>query len=89
MRIEFLKQFRGEVAKLDQARSDQLHERLVLFIQQPNHPFLRTHPLKGKLKGRWSINITGDIRAIYRIFRNKNKDDIIQFVRLGTHSELY
>ena len=40
---------------------------------------------KVALLGYWSINITGDVRAIYR----QHGDTIIIFVLIGTHSQLY
>lgn len=35
----------------------------------------RPHPLKGKLQGFWSLNITGNYRIIFR-FENKNAFDL-------------
>lgn len=43
------------------------------------------HPLTGNRAGQWSINITGDWRAIY-MFRDK---DTIVFIDIDTHSNLY
>ncbi|MBU2524093.1 type II toxin-antitoxin system mRNA interferase toxin, RelE/StbE family [Patescibacteria group bacterium] len=63
--------------------------RLSLFQKQPTHPTLRNHKLKGKLKAYCSINITGDIRAVYRIEELDKKESTVKFVRLGSHSELY
>ena len=41
------------------------------------------------MKGFYSINITGDLRAIYYIFKEDKQELIIGFTRLGTHSQLY
>lgn len=35
-------------------------ETLELFIDNPNHPQLRNHPLKEKYSGYNSIDVTGD-----------------------------
>ena len=35
----------------------------------------RPHPLKGKLQGFWSLDITGNFRVIFR-FDNKNAFDL-------------
>ncbi len=59
-------------------------ERLEIFIEDPFDPRLRNHPLKGKLKGYRSINITGDWRALF-----KEVEDGVYFVIIGTHSQLY
>ena len=60
-------------------------ERLVLFLQDEFNPILNNHPLRGKYKGYRSINITGDLRAIYQ-YQNP---DIGIFVAIDTHSNLY
>ncbi len=36
-----------------------------LFRTNPLHPSLRLHPLKGVLKGSWSISITTKVRIIF------------------------
>jgi len=36
---------------------------------------LRPHPLKGHLKGYWSLDVTGNYRIIFR-FENKNAFDL-------------
>lgn len=37
--------------------------------------FLRIHPLKGELKGFWSLNVTANFRIIFK-FKNNNCYDI-------------
>lgn len=46
-------------------------------IPQDFEPFrnLRIHPLKGKMKGRWSLDVTGNYRITFR-FENKNVYDV-------------
>lgn len=48
-------------------------------------PVLNNHLLKGKYQGYRSINITGDIRAVYK----KISRDKAAFVTVGKHSRLY
>ena len=62
----------------------QFDDRIRLFITDSRNPQLRLHPLKGKLSGYYSINISGDLRAIF-----KKDKDVITFVLIGTHSQLY
>lgn len=88
MKIKFLKRFRKDVLKLNKTQLLQFKKRLALFKLNPDHSYLNNHALKGKLNGRFSINISGDLRAIYRKKKSKN-ETIVEFVRLGTHSELY
>ncbi len=60
------------------------HERLSLLLSGDNHPFLNNHKLNPPWEGCKSINITGNIRLIYKIV-----DDQCFLVRIGTHPELY
>lgn len=84
MSISFNKKFIKQQAKLTQAQQKQLDSRLVIFSQNQFNPILRNHALHHPYNGCYSINITGDIRAIYEIV-----DDTFIFVAIGSHSELY
>jgi len=48
-------------------------------------PVLENHPLQGRYEGYRSINITGDLRAVFKQVR----PDKYWFTKIGTHSELY
>ena len=41
------------------------NERVDLFIQDPYHPQLRTHKLKGILKDFYSFSLDYDLRVIF------------------------
>jgi addiction module RelE/StbE family toxin len=56
-----------------------------LFVVDPQNQALRVHPLKGKWMGHFSIDVTGDTRAIYFIVEK----DLVRFVAIGSHSQLY
>lgn len=79
----FLKHFRKRIApnKKLQAR---FYQRFDLLIQDPNHPLLKRHQLKGEKKSYWSFSVTGDIRTIYRI-----KGETIFLYDIGTHEQVY
>jgi addiction module RelE/StbE family toxin len=85
MTIQYEKDFKKQLAKLPVKFQDKFFERLRLFVREPNSPQLRNHTLKGNLGGYWSINVTGDIRALYR----RDGDHIIIFALIGSHSQLY
>jgi len=61
------------------------HERLKLFISNPFNPILHNHSLKGELKGKRSINITGDYRLIFE----EVGSDTYLLHDFGTHDQLY
>jgi addiction module RelE/StbE family toxin len=85
MTIQYTPDFKKQYEKLQKKFQEQFDGRLNLFLENPGHPLLRVHPLKGRFAGYWSINVNGDLRALYR----RNDDDIIIFALIGTHSKLY
>lgn len=77
----FIKQLAKQPAKVERA----LKLRLQLFQEDRYDPMLRNHALQGELKGYYSINITGDIRALYQIIDN----ELYLYDMIGSHSQLY
>ena len=53
-----------------------------LFRENPFHPPLRLHKLKGKLNGMWSISI--DMK--YRIIFKPIETGIMLFISIGLHA---
>jgi addiction module RelE/StbE family toxin len=85
MRVDFTKSFSKQYRKMPMKIQAQCTDRLRLFITDQKNPLLKVHSLMGDYRGCWSINITGDIRAVYKI----QTKDIALFIALGSHSELY
>ena len=85
MDIEYKPKFKKQYAKLPIAMKLQFKERLKILLDDPTHPQLKIHTLKGKYAGYLSMNVSGDLRAIY----NYDGDRIIIFFFIGTHSQLY
>ena len=85
MKTDYHSQFVKQWRKLPAKQQRQLFERLALFQKIPFDHQLRNHRLKGKYYGFRSIDITGDLRAIYRPVSS----DKAFFVVVGTHSQLY
>ncbi len=77
---DFVKQFR----KLSDPIQQLAIKKEQIFKNNPLHPSLRLHGLKGHLKGLFSISLTLNYRII---FKRKPNGDII-FVSIGTH-DLY
>jgi addiction module RelE/StbE family toxin len=84
MKASSSKRFQHEYAKLPKKLRDKVDERLLLWQRDQFHPQLRNHQLTGKYADYHSINITGDLRALYLTRGNE-----IIFDQLGTHSQLY
>ena len=85
MIIRFHKNFEKKVKNLSANSKKKLKERLHLFLLDIYHPILNNHPLKGKYQGYFSINITGDLRALYKM----TDSQAVIFIDLDTHSNLY
>lgn len=85
MIARFHRNFDKQFKKLRASKKQKTEERLLLFLQNPFHPVLNNHPLKGKYLDYRSINITGDIRAIYKLI---SENEVI-FIAVDSHSNLY
>ena len=85
MIIQTTKGFDKQYSKLNGKTKAQFKQRLVLFRGNPFDVTLRNHALKGKYLGYRSIDITGDVRALYTVRENT----IIIFGFIGTHGQLY
>lgn len=85
VRLEYTKTFRKQYARLSPKLRNQFKKRQRLWPQDPQHPSLRLHHLGGEYAGYYSINITGDVRALYQ----KLGDTYVIFGFIGTHSQLY
>jgi addiction module RelE/StbE family toxin len=85
MTIQYLPKFKKQYNKLPQKIQNQFDEKIALFAVDPTLPVLKVHPLKGNFKGYWSMNVNGDVRALYIM----DCDSIVIFGLIGTHSQLY
>ena len=85
MQIDFTKRFWKQYDKLPEKFQRQFDNRLKMLISTPGASELRIHALKGNYTGYWSMNVNGDLRALYL----KRGDEIIIFALIGTHSQLY
>jgi len=85
MRYILSRRFEKDFIKLKPATKKKAIVTLEQFTKDPQNPTLRNHGLSGKWKGHFSINVTGDTRAIYFVI----EDDMVRFVAIGSHSELY
>ena len=83
-KIEFSRQFEKDLRKAPKKIKIAFKARLEIFLQDTFNPILNNHTLTGSYKDYRSINITGDLRAIYR----KSSKEIM-FVALDSHSNLY
>lgn len=84
MVINFHKDFIKDSSRLTSSQKDKLTQRLKLFELDGFDPVLNNHSLRGKYSGYRSINITGDLRAIF-----KKSGIEVMFMEINSHSNLY
>ena len=85
MKVLFHKDFEKEYQRASPKIRAQFERRLILFVNEPSLPLLNNHRLRGEFKSLYSINVTGDIRAVYEVVNS----EAVLFVLLDTHSNLY
>lgn len=85
MIVRFSAKFKKQYKKLPIKLQKQTKQRIEIWKQDPSNPKLRLHKLKGELSHLYSINVTGDVRAIYEIIDN----EVYLYQMIGTHSLLY
>ena len=78
---EFDKQYN----KFREGEKDRFRARIKLFQENRHNPLLHDHQLHGKYAGYRSINIGGDLRAIYKLI----PPETAVFVAIDTHTKLY
>lgn len=84
MEIKLHRNFEKQYKKLSDSLKQKFKERRNLFLRNQFDPILNNHALTGKYGGFRSINITGDIRVIFK----KDGENAI-FITIGSHSRLY
>ncbi len=85
MNILFHRHFGKSYKKFPKKVQEQFKERLKVFTDDPFDPILGNHALHCEYAGFRSINVTGDIRAIYKILDESS----LEFTLLDSHSNLY
>ncbi len=78
------KRFNKQFAKLPGKIREQCIEKIKFFLENPFDQRLNNHAVYHPYDGCRSINVTGDIRAIY-----EPGEDVALFICIGSHSELY
>ncbi|MGH7196082.1 MAG: type II toxin-antitoxin system RelE/ParE family toxin [Candidatus Saccharimonadales bacterium] len=86
MTIRYSKRFRKQFKKLRPKEKDRFWQRLELLKTRPYDKRLNNHLLSGDYAHMHSINIGGDLRALFSEAAN---GQIIIFELIGTHAQLY
>ena len=86
MKIVTKKAFDKGYQKLSPKVKLKVKQQLLLFIQDPFHPSLRNHSLKGRLIGLRSLVVTDDLRIVFRVY---DSYDLVEFIDIGGHARVY
>lgn len=73
----FIRQYK----KLPSALQLEVKEKIELFRKDPKHSFLKTHKLKGILKGFWGFSVNYEYRIVFQ-YELKNSAVLLA---VGTH----
>ena len=84
MEVVLHPKFLKELKKLPAQQQRQFTERLDLFLEDRSHAILGIHPLHGRLAGLKSMNVSGDLRALF-----EEKPRMVTFYKIGTHHQLF
>lgn len=84
MNVVFHKSFIKRADKLPPTVKRKMAERIEMFTDDPLNSQLRNHAIYTPYKGSYSIDITGDYKAIYYLI----DDETALFTHIGTHSQL-
>ena len=85
MKILFHKKFYKDFDKIPRKIQSQFFDRVELFEIDPTHSSLNNQSIDAVYPGWRSINITGDYRALF----DPKLHDVVLFMRIGTHAQLY
>ncbi len=83
--IYYTTHFARQYRQLPQAVKLLAEKNGALFRADAFDPHLRTHKLKGKLEGRWSLSVAPDVRIIFRFLDG----DEALFLAVGSHQRVY
>lgn len=83
----FIRAAKRQVKK-DSAVATDIASTLHRLSENPFDPVLKSHRLKGSLKGSWACSAGYDLRIIYSFVEHEEKDAIL-LQTIGTHDEVY
>jgi addiction module RelE/StbE family toxin len=85
MHAAYHKYFKKLYKQLPEKVKNKANERILLLLEDSGNILLNNHPLSGKYEGYRSINVSGDLRIIFKIL----DENTILLTEIGTHSKLY
>ena len=85
----FLRAYSRYIGK-DKKRRACIHETLHTLCNNPSDDSLKTHPLKGELKGFFACSCGYDCRIVFALVADKKaRTEKIVLIDVGTHDDVY
>ena len=85
----FLRAFKQGIRRHPELQQ-KVERALQQLVEDPFHPKLHTHKLKGELTGVWACTVDYDTRILFEFVKNPDVgDEEIFLLTLGSHSEVY
>jgi mRNA-degrading endonuclease YafQ of YafQ-DinJ toxin-antitoxin module len=81
--IEYAPEFVRTWKRLPNDSQDEIIERIELFKYIRNHPLLKVHKLKGKMKDRYVFSINFHDRIVFRYTKDKKTAYLLD---IGDHT---
>ena len=79
-----------KVTRRNPALKESVERALRQIAEDPSHPTLHSHKLKGELTGLWACTVDYDNRILFEFVRNQDTDeDEIFLLTIGSHDEVY
>jgi len=79
-----------KVIRRNPALKESVERALRQLAEDPSHPTLHGHKLKGELAGLWACTVDYDNRILFEFVRNQDTgEEEIFLLTIGTHDEVY
>jgi len=85
----FIRAFKRAVGRQPELRA-RVERTLQQLAEDPFHPKLHSHKLKGELAGAWACTVDYDNRILFEFVQNPESGaEEILLLTMGTHDEVY
>lgn len=77
-----------QIIKKGPATKQAIAATLTALEDDASHPSLKTHKLKGQLKGRFACSGGYDLRIVFKLIEHEGREAIL-LLSVGTHDDVY
>jgi addiction module RelE/StbE family toxin len=74
-----------KIVKNNSDIKDKFKEKLELLINNPHHPFLKTHKLSGKLQDCLAFSVDYKTRVLFKFIDETS----VLLIDIGSHDDIY